>query len=210
MISVTSVINKIGLIICDMSPYIISIFSGAAIAIFAEPVRRFFFKPKLNLEFTGKEDCLSKTIEARNGAKVADAFYIKLKVTNTSSIIAKDCRAYLINIEKQNEDSKFGPTIYSDSIQLAWSCQGAMDRWRGIDICKGVNQYVDVITTRTNSEEFDPQIMCKPFRYLPLFKETGKFIFTIQVSADGADPKKYKLEFDWKGIWDKFAAVKLK
>jgi hypothetical protein len=46
--------------------------------------------------------------------------------------------------------------------------------------------------------------MAKPNRYLYLFGETGRFCFTIQVSAAGADPKIIGLIFDWKGVWDDF------
>jgi len=80
-----------------------SFFAGFVIAIFAEPVRRFFFKPELKLEFKQNPACISKTHEASGGKKVADAHYIKVKVTNTRKVIAKDCRAYLINIEKYDE-----------------------------------------------------------------------------------------------------------
>lgn len=191
-------------------PYLISFLAGFIIAIFAEPVRRFFFKPKLKLEFQQSPDCISQTYEVANGKKVADARYIRVNVTNSSKVIAKDCRSYLINIEKCDREGKFVPTVYCDSIQLAWSCQGRMDRWRGIDICKGVNQYVDIIATRNISKAFDPQIMAKPNRYLDLFNETGKFLFTIQVSADGADPKTIKLEFVWNSIWDDFAVKERK
>jgi hypothetical protein len=162
-------------------PNFMSFIAGFAIAIFAEPARRFFFKPKLKLEFQENPYCLSSTYETHKGQKLTNAIYIRVKVTNTSKVIAKRCRAYLINIEKCDVNGNFIPTVYCDSIQLAWSCQGQRNRWRGIDICKGVNQYLDV------------------------FKETGKFLFTIQASADGADPKIIKLEFDWRGVWNDFS-----
>jgi len=195
----------------EFLPNLISFIAGFVIAIFAEPVRRFFFKPNLNLEFDENKGCVSGTFEVnKEGEKIADARYIRVKVTNTTKIIAKNCRAYLINIEKWDGKDNFMPTGYYDSIQLAWSCQGWMDRWRGLHICKGVNQYVDVLVTRNTSEAFDPQIMCKPFRYLKLFKEKGKFLFTTQVSADRADPKIIKLEFDWNGTWDGFVVKRRK
>lgn len=181
------------------------LFSGFFAAIFAEPVRQRLFRPKLDLEYDKAKGCLSKTREqAITGGTIAEAYYIRVRVTNMSKVIAKDCRAYLVEIEKQDENAKFVPTVYCDAIQLAWSCQGAEDRYRAIDICKGVNQYIDVIVTRSNSPEFDPQIRVKPFRYSDLFKEIGSFRFTIQASADGADPVIFKLNFDWEGCWDTF------
>lgn len=183
-----------------------SFLAGFIVAIFAEPIRQRLFKPKLNLEFSKDGGCISKTYEAKsaNSSITTEAFYIRIKVTNTSRIIARDCRAYLIDIEKQDEHDKFAPTVYCDSIQLAWSCQGRRDRYEGIDLSKGVNKYLDVIVTRNTLRKFDPQIMVKPFRYSSIFEETGVFRFTIQASANGADPKIIKLILDWKGIWDDF------
>ena len=186
-------------------PQLISFTAGFAIAIFAEPVRRFFFKPKLKSEFQQSPYCISKTYDVVNGKVVADMHYIRVKVTNTSKIIARDCRAYLINIEKKSEKGKFASTCYCDSIQLAWSCQKEEDSYRGIDISKGVNQYLDVIATKSTSKEFKPLTIVTTNRDRDLFKETGEFLLTIQVSAHGADPKTIKLEFDWNGIWDNFA-----
>lgn len=189
--------------------WIIPFLSGAFVVILAEVAKHILFKPKLNLEFDEGKGCIADTWEInRNGQKTADARYIRVKVTNNSRIIAKDCRGYLINIEKQNKHGKFAPTVYCDSIQLAWSCQGKRNRYEAVDISKGVNQYLDVITTRNTSREFDPQIMAKPLRYLDLFKETGIFRLIIQASVAGADPKIIKLIFNWKGVWNDFSAKK--
>jgi hypothetical protein len=195
-------------ILSDSFSTLLGFFSGFAAAIFAEPIRQWLFKPKLNLEYDEGRGCLSKTQEAISASVVGDAYYIRVRVTNASKIIAKDCRAYLVNIEKRDEKGGFASTVYCDSIQVAWSCQGREDRYRGIDICKGVNQYLDLIVTRSNSDEFDPQIMVKPFRYSELFKETGAFRFTIQASAARANPATIKLIFEWNAEWDKFQVAK--
>jgi hypothetical protein len=183
---------------------VISYLLGFATAVFAEPIRKWLFKPDLILEFAEGHACITKTYEAVSGEKVADVHTIRVKVTNQRRIVARDCRGYLINVEKQDEKGVFVPTIYCDSLPLAWSCQRKEDRYRGIDIPKGVNQYLDVIVTKSTSNEFEPQVMVKLFRYSDLFKEKGTYRFTIQATVADANPRTIKLILKWKSHWDDF------
>ncbi len=183
---------------------VVSFISGAAIAILAEPIRRWVFKPKINVRFEEHKGCVVRTIGiSRTMDQPIDMYYIRLRVVNTRRFIAKDCSSYLVNIEKE-EEGKFSKTEYCDSIPLAWSCQGEKDRFVPLDIPKGVNQYIDVLNTRMYSDSFNPQIMAIPFRYQPLFKEKGKFRFTVEVCAENIAPTKTTLVFEWNGVWDKF------
>lgn len=190
--------------IVNFSPEILSFLLGFMIAIFAEPFRRFLFKPVLKLSFGKDDDYISYTPTSTETQLVSKAYYIRVKVTNKRKSIAKDCKAFLINIEKQGANNTFKPTVYCDSIQLAWACQGKDDSYNALDITKGVNQFVDVIALNKDSNIFEPKILTKPFRYLNLFKETGSFLFTVQVSADGANPVYIKLLFKWNGSWNNF------
>lgn len=188
----------------------LSVVAGFLIAVFAEPLRQKLFKPDLDVEFVDSRDYVTLTPESRNNPHIK-AYYIRVKVTNRKRILARDCRTYLINIEKKDEKGKFLPTVYCDSIPLAWSLQYEGEQYRGLDIAKGVEQFVDIIKTikaRNDANSFYPQIMVTPFRYENLFRETGTFRFTIQVSAANTDPKNIKLIFDWKGVWDDFKVEK--
>ena len=103
-----------------------------------------------------------------------------------------------------DEDGEYASCGYCDSIPLGWSCQGQNGRWRYLDLPYGINQFIDVIVTRSNSEFFDPQLMVKPYRYFPLFKEKGKFIFKIQLCANGIKPVNFALNFVWDGEWQSY------
>ena len=192
----------------EILKFLLGALVGFFIAVFAEPLRQKLFKPVLDVEFVDDSpDYVTLTPESGNN----EAYYIRVKVTNKKRILARDCRAYLINIEKKDGKGDFLPTIYCDSIQLAWSLQNQGEQYRGIDIAKDVNQFVDIIKTtktRNDANSFYPQIMVTPFRYENLFGETGTFRFTIQVSAANADPKNIKLIFDWGGVWDDFKVEK--
>lgn len=188
--------------------------AGFLTAVFAEPLRRWLFKPKLSLDFSEKPDCISLTAESTyfptGKPETHSAYYVKVEVTVPKRRMAKGCRGYLVNIDKKNEETgAFEPTIYCDSIQLAWSCKRTdEERYQGVDIPYGVRQFLDVFSTRDDSQMFAPKIAITPLRYIDLFKEKGIFRFTVQVSAEEADPKFIKLDLDWKGVWDDFKVSK--
>jgi hypothetical protein len=95
---------------------------GFAIAILAEPLRQRLFRAKLTLEFGQSSDFITPAFILGEGYEL-EAQYIRIRVRNIKSHLARSCRAFLVNIEKQNEKGVFKQTQYSDSIQLEWSAQ---------------------------------------------------------------------------------------
>lgn len=126
-------------------------------------------------------------------------------MTNKRKRIAKSRAAYLVGIEKDDGQGNFEPTIYVDSIPLAWSCRGDL-RYSEIDIPYGVSQYFDVLKTSDRGDRVIPQWQFDIIRYLSLFNQKGRYRLTVLVSGDGVDPVMIKLIFDWKGQWDTFEA----
>src|SRR5947209_4242810 len=76
-------------------PSLLGFLGGFVTALFAEPLRQWLYRPGLSLSFGSSGDFITKTPEVSGGAKY-DAFYIRLRVVNTSSRLAKACRAYLV------------------------------------------------------------------------------------------------------------------
>lgn len=175
-------------------------FSGFLIAVVAEPFRQWILKPVLELEFNkDSPDFVTST-----PMTCGNAYYIRVKVNNKKRNVARGCKAYLVNIEKKQPNGEFGPTIYCDSLQLAWSNRGG-NAYDGFDLSKGVNPFVDVITTYSDRTDFEPQIFPRTiYRYTPLFNQHGVFRFTIQISAENANPETIKIILDWSGKWDDF------
>src|SRR5690242_19923357 len=115
---------------------------GFALALIAEPIRLWLYRPRLKIEFGSSSEFQAQTTvthyvqNPQRGAPLGDlvylgsheAVYIRLKVVNKQpwwfrgSPVAKGCRAYLTDIEKAQENGEFKGTIYCDSIPLAWSC----------------------------------------------------------------------------------------
>lgn len=179
----------------------VSFILGSVTAVFAEPIRQRFFRPILKLSFSNAEDCVARTgtVAGHN------AVYVRAKVVNQKRTLARRCRAFLVNVEQLNTRNVFEPTIYADSIQLAWSCREQGTQRDAIDLPHGVSQYVDVVATDQQLQNFLPQISPLPIRYKDLFDVTLKTLrFTVQVSGDGVDPEFIRIVFVWKGNWDSF------
>jgi hypothetical protein len=183
---------------------LMSFLAGFLVAVFAEPIRKWLFKAKLSLEFTGEPACITKTYATENGKKVADVRTVRVSVTNGRRTTAKDCRGYLTNVEIRDEKGRFVRTVYCDSIPLPWSCLPPEASFDVIDIPRGIQQYVNLIGTTSRSTDFDVQLMVTPHRYRDLFSRTGTFRFTVMVTAANANHRTIKLIFNWKGNWDNF------
>jgi len=183
-------------------PSLLGFAGGFLTALFAEPIRQWLYRPRLMVSFGSSSDFITKTPEVA-GASRYDAYYVRLRVQNSSSRLAKACRAFLVGIEKQGEDGVFKPTLYCDSIQLAWAVR-ADQSYSAIDLPRDIPQFVDVVSTRKVSRNFRPMTWLVPLRYESLFQETGVFRFRVQVSGDGVKPVTTQIVLHWNGSWDKF------
>jgi hypothetical protein len=139
-------------------------FLGSITAVFSDPVRKRIFRPKIELTFNNDSDHVANTPDRESGREYF-AHYIRLGVKNKNTTLAKQCRAYLVNIEKK-EDGDFKRTIYADSIQLAWSCRGKGNELTPIDLPKGISQYVDLIATTSKDNSYKPQTIPFMFRVI--------------------------------------------
>jgi hypothetical protein len=179
-------------------------FVSAVLApIVVEPLKRRFFDPKLKVEFIeGDKGFITDTKEKG----VTEAHYVRVKVINTGRQIAKQCRAYLVNVEKWNTSTnKFEPTIYCDSLQLAWSARANTEEaYSPLDMPRDINQFIDIVSTRRPEIDYKIMVYAHLYRYEPLFKEHGKFRYTVVVSGDNVKPASTKVVFEWSGDWHNF------
>lgn len=193
-------------ILVENSPLLIAGIIGFVSAVLAEPVRRWFFSPKIKVDFIEGDEAFRTTTKVGR----SDAHFIRVRVLIKGFGIAKQCRAYLVNVEKWNESAgKFEATIYCDSLQLAWSAQENPKEdyaaYRALDIPKGVPQFIDVVRTLRGGTNYRVLTKFILNRYQALFEEgEGKFQYTVLVSSDNAKPKSKKVIFDWSGDWENF------
>jgi len=190
-------------------------------AILAEHVRRSFFGPKLKLSFGDGEEYRTLTPEGGEGGSAHQAYYVRVKVNNKSSYAAKNCRAFLVNVEKKDDSGKFKPTLFCDSLRLPWSCSEG-EQYSPKDIPKGVNQFLDLVSTRGTiytlvsgidgpvaiHPSYKIEMHPRPYRYEVLFDDVGVHRYTVRVTADGAKSVTVRIIFKWEGDWEKFEVRK--
>lgn len=187
---------------------LVGLVTGALIGVFAEPIRTFIFRPAIKVSFEKNDpSCVART---PSGAApiFSEAIYIRVRVENPKSQMAKSCRAFLVKVEEKNSQGIFNPTIYADSLPLGWSCQ--QDPGRPIDLPSGVSQFVDIISTDKGAPaRYDVHLMLYPHRYRGLFDDKPKILrLTILVTGDGARAGKTTIVFEWRGAWDTFKVEK--
>ena len=90
----------------------------------SERITLWFRGPKLQLDFTNTEDCVTLTPEEFQVTLVSFqkrvVFFARIKVTNLMPRIATQCQAWLVNVEAGDGYGDFKPTIFKDSIPLIW------------------------------------------------------------------------------------------
>lgn len=179
--------------------------AGFASAVFAEPVRRWLFRPELELDLDASAgQYVTRTVESGSQGRFgSEAYYIRFRVHNKKKIVATKCRAYLVNVEREDGDV-FKPTVYCDSIQLAWSARGE-GTYDSIDLHNGVFQFVDVVSTRPTLPNFSLSLFVIPNIYaLTILHRTGRYRLTAVVSGENVKPKRIQIVFNWTGQWDGF------
>ncbi len=165
-------------------------------------------RPWLALKFKADPEYISRTTE-RSGPTDPGvrACYVRVKAKDRTWRVAKNCRAYLVKIEKQDERGNFVPTGYVDPMQLIWSAKGSREKGLlPIDLQKYAPQFFDVISVRENQSSFRPEVEVWLFRDGSLLMEKGTFRFTVSVSGDNVKPATKRICLSWDGDIDKLKA----
>ena len=199
---------------------------GGSITAAAGPLRDFLLGPRLRVLYHAGEFGKVKTTEHhRHQAHCATAatapgeagqevditlsyftrevVYVRLRVDNAWRGTLKNCRAFLVDIEREMGDQK-RERVFFDSIPLSWSNIVDSSSLGRLDIPAGVIFNLDVLSTRKGSDAYLPRLAAVPNYYESLFKQHGTFRWTIAVTADNAKPFICKLRLKWSGIWDDF------
>jgi hypothetical protein len=191
-----------------MNPWLtfgVGLLGGFFTAVFAEPLRRWLYAPRLALTFGTSSHFLTRTPEIGPNSQY-EALYVRVEVVNTRAALAKSCRAYLVNVERKGTSRNFEPTEYCESLQLAWACQGKR-KFDAFDLPRDAPHFVDIISTRPTSTAFALATEVTPLRYIQMLATPGVYRFTIVVSGDGVKPVTIRPAVDWNGVWDQIAKV---
>jgi hypothetical protein len=187
----------------EFAKTIVTLVVGFLIAIFAEPLRRWFYRPVLRLDFANDDRFVSPTVEG--DPPDHHARYVRLRATNVKNSMAKSCRAFLIGFDRRGQSGSWDPTDYCDNIPLRWSCEKS----DALDLPKDVPHFIDVLSTRESSKDFQLHLAFLPHRYQHLLSATETYRLTVLVTGDGLKPAKMSISFKWTGVWDQFEVFAL-
>lgn len=180
-------------------------FTSALLApIIIIPIKYIFFGPKIKLKFNNDDYAYKTEIKRKNNT----VHFIRAEVINTGSGIAKQCRPYLVKVQKMNSNGKFEPTNFKDSLQLSWAAKNEEeDKYKPLDLSKNISQFINVIVI-TEPSEYKVQVQEDLYSYKKLLGgEKGTFKYTIQVSGDNVKPVLINIISEWDGNWDTFKAT---
>jgi hypothetical protein len=192
---------------------IVGFLSGAAVAVFAEPVRQWLFRPHVQLGFQANDpEYVARTLELEsfpNGTRAGgEAIYIRVMVQNSRGELARSCRGYLVRVERWNQPTQaFETAPFYDPVRLAWSSRG-QHAYEPIDLPRGLHHFLDVVSTRQLDQGFRLETQLKPLREADLGREPGDYRLTIIVGGDNFRPKTIQLRVNWAGVWDRIQVGK--
>lgn len=134
-----------------------------------------------------------------------DAMFASIRIRNTGRRNARSCRGFLVGIDTKR-NGRWEPTDYCDSIPLAWSYRSDADALHGIDIPRGVDQFLNIFSVRQPRihRGFLPATVPKTLRGASqaCFERSGEFRFRIQVAADDLPAQLFGIYLRWPGNWD--------
>jgi hypothetical protein len=191
-----SYLATVGAILKPFLASILSFVGGFLIALFAEPLRRSLYAPKIKVTFGDSQHFLTRTPEVTPSGYQGESLWVRVKVENTSAALARSCRAYLVNIERQGTSGSFEQTEYCESMQLGWSSQGERS-YSAFDLPRKVPHFVDIMSVRQGLAGFQLAIERTPLRYGGLLTTDGTYRFTVVVSGDGVKPVRIRPTVRW-------------
>jgi hypothetical protein len=120
----------------------------AVIAIFQEPVRRRFFRPKFKLSAKSAPAYCMKVPEdfaSPGGTVKVPAVYLRIRVENNGNATALSIEIYVKALQRKRQTDKTGEPVESfPPMNLVWSDLGGMYMPR---LVPGMGKYCDVAST---------------------------------------------------------------
>jgi hypothetical protein len=155
----------------------------------------------INLEqvlFGAKLKIACKNVSG-NKDETPDNVFVKFRVENsTQRHVAKNCRAYLVELHKISNTMVISQNLIPDTFQLPWP----NDDFEPRDTPAKVKHYVDLVRFSKHAPGW--KFMTKPGLYsslATLANHIGTYRFTVVVAADDAKPQTAKICVDYNGDW---------
>jgi hypothetical protein len=178
--------------------------------VFGAGGRRFeewLYRPKLVVEFLPNEGGFRTEGKWRDPRGTEfEEIYVRARVRNLRSRVAKQCRPYLVKIEEVHTSGQITPTKYFDNLPLLWP--GPKRDYNPRDLPTGVHQFFDVVGVLKNARGWRFKFgdnFGHDYDELPNY--TGTYRFTVMVTGDGVAPGGRKIDVTYHGDWHNLRAL---
>jgi hypothetical protein len=179
--------------------------SGLFSGLLGRRLEEWWFKPRLVVDFIPNEG----GFRTEGKWSVADEeyveIYIRARVRNLGSIVAKQSRLYLVKLEEVHPSGPT-PTTFYDSLVLRWP--GLRPDYAPRDIPRGTNQFFDVVGVLRNRPGWRFAFRENFTNHAELPNHKGTYRFTVLVTGDGVRPSGRKIDVTYNnGDWHTLRAV---
>lgn len=184
--------------------------SGAAIPLVVEWLKQRLYGPRLEVMHGEGESFVPRSEEPGKTPGPHPSRYLRVRVKNTGRMIAKNCRAYLVNIEELVHGNP-SRTFYRDTLRLRWAYEEQEELHEGVDIPPGVFIYFDIMSTKCEDNMSKTLLQVAKLRHHFVNKlEFNKvYRFTVLVAADATDPVQICLTVVMGKTWENFSVTGL-
>jgi|ERR1019366_7074184 broad specificity polyphosphatase/5'/3'-nucleotidase SurE len=125
------------------------------------------------------------------------ALYIRICVNAASHVVVRNCQAFLLSLEKQqNPNETFIYINLPQPIQLTD---------KPFDVMPNIPRMVDFMKTSEQDNKFS-RTGYWPNALENAFSDNATYRFTIAVNGDGITAPPIKIDVVWQGIWDRVSA----
>jgi hypothetical protein len=175
-------------------PAAVALVSGLFSGLLGRRFEEWLYRPRLKVEFFPSEGGFRTEgkWKTKEGTELVE-IYIRARVSNTRSRVAKQCQPYLVKLEKVNP---LDTTTYYDSLVLPWPKRDYVPR----DIPKGVYHFFDVVGVFRNGRPGWRIKWQEQFTNLDdMSNHSGTYRFTVLVAGDGVKPDGRKIDVTYDG-----------
>jgi hypothetical protein len=152
-------------------------------------------RPKLILSFDNERDVKSQEHTVGLPSSTLSR-WLRVRVVNANKRrVAKNCRAFVIGIEKIQPGSAPSDVFPNDVRQLYWMHDPSPNP-SARDLLPGVAHWVDVLAAFDNLTALSVRV--SP----PWSLDTpGNYVIIVQVAAEEASPSVISIQANWDGAW---------
>lgn len=177
----------------------------AAIALFQEHFKRWFFAPKLKIDFELKPPYCSKTpfyAFFKKKTLQTEAYYFRIRVINDGKSSARLCEAVITELLVEDE-GHFHEVKYFQQVNLKWDTGKSKDAYITLNPSPvGILCDIGYISRDYQPNLFNLEYLYKIGGFQPdVLDCRAKYRFTIGVISENAKFISKQFEFYWTGEW---------